>query len=319
MNSKNTTPEQLDELAAWLRPVSPLTSYAKTLKCNLDSETTTEDSTTSGKVDEPSILKGIDMDTLPPEVRDALVARDTEYKLNLTQLNKIQTQNEHTVAELNRNKSRADKAEYKLKQHNLQGEDHRASEPNVATEVLSAFEAAYIEEGHSAAQAKVLAKTMARALPIYERVIGNSVAQTVAPMAQAVGNMQANDALQRAVLEDSDGLLAGNPELYEAVKQGASFLSNSGQAVNADTIANLIDLNYGKLHRAGKIMKQEQIITRNQGVGNLSTRMRGGDMPTPRGYQPSNGEPMAVNAETGAAVAATVAAMTRGLKLKGVK
>ena len=186
------------------------------------------------------------------------------------------------------------------------------------------------EQGMDQKTATQWAKMMVTAAPVMQKHMVDNVTQTLSPLVQTVGSMQADRIFQQSQDAKSDpyGLLQ-MPEIYDQVHQGLQLMVQNGQPVSVGAVQSLANMAYGELAltKPEVIAQYQQQPPTSQPVFGNNANIRGSSrgLPSPSGGairprlngQPqNNGAPVAQDAETGKAVAATVAAMLRGTNIK---
>jgi len=312
--------EQL-ELQRWLRAESPLVTYARSLRMegpatSATSESEEKEPADTSKVTD-SILNGIDLDTLPQDVRDKLIANDAKYQQTLTTQEKLEKANGYLTEKVSTHQSRADRAIARLGQHNIPLDgplDINQTKPE-DKQLIKELTDAFVEEGLDPKVAAVYAKVHAKSAPILEKRLGGNISRSLTPMVQAIGDMKADSVLESVIAEDTTGSFE-DEEIYNGVVNSIKIMTSSGSVVDKASVEALLNMELGKRMRTGKAMPQK---TENKIVSKFSTRMRGGGILPSRGIETDNGQLRAINSDTEAAVQATTAAMLRGTGIKEKK
>jgi hypothetical protein len=266
-----------------------------------------------------SILTGVDLDTLPADVRDRLVANEARYQQTLSTKEKLEKVNGELTERAATHQSRADRAIARLGQHNIPLDgplDINQTKPEDKI-LIKELTDAFVEEGLDPKVAAVYAKVHAKSAPILEKRLGTNIGRSLSPMVQAIGDMRADSVLNSVVDSDTTGAFQ-DEEIYNGVVNSVKIMAQAGNAIDKETIQSLLHMEIGKKIAAGKEVNMQQqqqnkIISKSQ----FSTRMKGGGTVLPnRGLNEEGGEPRAINADTQAAVQATTAAMLRGTGIK---
>lgn len=326
------------ELARWNRTESPLVTAARSFRNENPSGTSSGAGNEGDQSGDPNgdgqgaddPFASIPLDDLPDDVRDTVVAARERFAL-------LQTQNQQTTAlaqqqaQLARqHQSRADQMFHKLKAHNLHQDGTTPVTPQENPMEVEIRDQFMREQGMDQKTATQWAKMMMTAAPVMQKHMVDNVTQTLSPLVQTVGSMQADRIFQQAQNGQADpyGLLQ-MPEIYDQVHQGLQLMVQNGQPVSVGAVQSLANMAYGELalSKPEVLAQYQQQQQTNQPVFGNNANIRGSSrgLPSPSGgairprlnnQQQNNGAPVAQDAETGKAVAATVAAMLRGTNIK---
>lgn len=321
------------ELAQWNKTESPLVSFARSLRnegaSHSSSGTGNEGNpsgNTNGDGDGPADpFAGINLDELEPQVRDQVVAAQAQFALLQTEAQKAQTEMQNQANLARQHQSRADQMHHKLKAHNLlDGAAPASQEDQEETELKDAF---MREHGMDAKTAGTWAKMMKTANTVSQRRTVESVTHTLSPLVQTVGSMHADRIFAQAQTANADpnGLLQ-IPEIYEQVHQGMQVMVQNGQPVSIAAVQSLAHMAYGEmaLQNPGILQNsnnQQPVVYNNANVRGSSRGLpspSGGAMRPRLNQQQQNGDgaPVARDQDTARAAAATVAHMLRGTNIK---
>ncbi len=314
MNDKRILSSSIkDELNAWNRAESPLVSFARSLR--MEGPTDESDDPKKGSDDDskPSLLKGIDLDNLPEDVRESLMEREKEYISNYTERQKVEAERAQAIELAGKHQSRADRFHGFLKAHNLDPDNDKPPTKKESELYESELTASLLEDGLKPDVAKAYAKMLAKTAPIISRHVAKDLSTGLAPMVSIIGDLRADQALQEARSEknDPDGIL-DIPEVLTKVTENLKYLAQAGSPIDLATIESVKFMAYGQHisknpeSRPGK--QQTALATRLRGMG-------GGHVNSPRS-RGSGDAPQPANQDTANAVQATTALMLKGLNIK---
>jgi len=303
------TESEKDSLRRFMRVESPLATFARSLR---------NDGTKAGDV-EPDLLKGIDVDNLPDDLKEKLTAANDQFKTTLKEKQTSAAEKAKAEELAKQHQARADRNFELLRKHNLIGADGKPTvgdveDPKVAS--LQTLTNKIAKEMNVKPEvAGQYAQMMQIALAEQEKSILEKVGGGLRDTFQTVGSLQGDRLLAAAELADKEGILQID-EVHKTVKDNLDALILSGTQILPETIENLKDMAYGKYVKGLSPEEREKVLTTpiQQQTSSFSTR-RGGivSAPVTRTHQ-GGGEPVAANPETSAAVAATLAHMKRGMK-----
>lgn len=317
------TQSEKTELDAFCRVASPLTVFVRSLQMNLAQAKGAEaDPKESEGDDVPSLLKGLDLDSLPDDVRKALESKESEFKTIYNEKQKSDAAKTEADKKAVHFQSLADKRHETLRKHNLhedgkQQQSKQTPEETMVEEIRKDFEAQGMKPEAALAYAKMHASVMSKQS---ERIV-NDVTNRVMPLAQTVSTMQANSMLEAAGSSDNDpnGILQ-IPEIRTEVEKQVGFFANQGTMIDVPFVQKLINMEYGAY-----VQKNPDAVLEKQTaqVQTLPTRLNTGGggggngyrNATPRGQQ-TQGAPVARDAETAKAFQQTADILLKGIKRK---
>lgn len=303
-----------NELKEWLRAESPLVSFARSIRGEGESANSDDASKadgTGGDNKEPqikSLLEGIDLDELPEEVAEALKQRDADFAT--LQNNKIESdKKQQELTEVARNhQSRADRLHEKLRQHNLLDDGKQGQRANDPVEI---YKQQFLKDGLKPELAEAYAKMFATAGNVTKDSIIKELTPVLGGLAQGVGDLSAERILQSEMLVNPALAI---DEVNKEVRENVSALVQNGQPVSRETIQSLIKMAYGEIAMKNpEKLATLQVETPRQVT--TSTRMTypgAGHVVSPPNNRRDNGTPTPANAETAAAIAATIGHFKRG-------
>ena len=307
------TESEKDSLRRFMRVESPLATYARSLR---------NDASASAEV-EPDLMKGIDVDNLPDDLKAKLEEANGKYKETFKTAKAKETEATKALELARNHQARADRNFEILRKHNLVDEtgkttvnapdakvaslqksaDRIAKEMNIKPEVASDYAKLF----------QIEREEMKKELMV-------ELGTALNPTFQTVGSLQTDHLLNAAMNNDAEGILQIK-EVYDVVNDNLQALVQSGTQIIPETIQNLKDMAYGKYVLGLKPEEREKVLNKPNATANFSTRRGGSAVADPviPVHCGGTGTPTAANAETAAAVASTVALMTKGMKAKGAK
>jgi hypothetical protein len=299
---------------------SPSTTFARSLRMELaqpkDGSSASQEST-EGKT--PSILDGLDLDTLPANVRAQLEAKDKEFNTIKTNVDKLTADKTKAEEAARNHQARADRHHQILKDHNLlDGGNAKSKVDAQQDQVIQELTAELITEGLDPKMAAVQARVLAKVVPKASAIASQNVLGQVAPLGNAVNGMAAENAMNRAMLPDNDpnGYLQMEG-IKEEVQTQVNFLASQGTAIDVPTINNLRAMALGNYAQKHGIEKLTEMRTNNSSIQQPQTfggSFGSGGFRATNTQQRREGPPQAVNHETQQAAQATLAKMLVGTK-----
>lgn len=305
---KIVTESEKEELRQWLQRESPLTSFARSLRMEELKASSAETKETG--TEDADLLAGIDLDALPAEAREALIARNEQFKSIKTQATTAETKATEALEQARKHQSRADRFHETLKNHNLL-ETQTAPKPSKMDVLEKTIYNNLVQGGMDAKQAQGMAKVFMAAAPDLISAAKDETLQSVVGLAHNVGNIQADRAIDLVFANDKTGFTQ-IPEVRDGVLDQVKFLVSQGQQVDTDSVATLVDMQYGKYIRENPEGVKAKVT---QQPTNLHSRGSRGNMTAPTHTDSgSNKAPVAANPETAAGAAATLTLMLKGVK-----
>jgi hypothetical protein len=304
------TESEKDSLRRFMRVESPLTTYARSLR---------NDASQAADV-EPNLLAGIDVDNLPDDLKAKLTEANNQYKTTVKTAKDTAEAKDKADKLAREHQARADRNFELLRKHNLVDSTGKPSvegvdDPKVAS--LQKLQDKIAKQMNVKPEvAGQYAQMMQIALEEQEASIMQKVGNGLQSTFQTVSSLQSDRLLEGAMAQDKDGILQIDT-VYKSVKENLDALISQGTTIIPDTINNLADMAYGQYIKGLKPEEREKVLNPQTVTPSFSTR-RGGAVNAPviPAHRGGN-EPIAANAETAAAVAQTVALMSKGLKKGG--
>ncbi len=301
------TESEKDSLRKFMRVESPLVTYARSLR---------NDGSQSAEV-EPDLLKGIDVDNLPDDLKAKLTEANNQYKTTFKTAKEASAAQEKADKLAREHQARADRNFELLRKHNLVDSTGKPSVEGVEYPKFASLQKLQDkiakQMGVKPEVAGQYAQMMQIALEEQEASIMQKVGNGLQSTFQTVSSLQSDRLLEGAMARDKDGILQID-DVYKSVKTNLDALIAQGTTIIPDTINNLADMAYGQYIKGLKPEEREKVLNPVTPTPSFSTR-RGGAVAAPvkPNYSAGN-EPTAANAETADAVAQTVAHMNKGLK-----
>lgn len=311
------------ELEAFCRRESPLTSYVRSLQMNLATAKGSGDMPnlqgTEGN-DAPSLLTGLDLDTLPKEVREALEAKEVDFKSVYNEKKKFEEAKVEAEKRATHFQSLADKRHEKLRQHNL-SEDGKQQQTQKTSEesLIEELTADFIKDGMKPEAAPAYAKMFAKASGRIAKTAADDVTTRVTPLAQTVSTMQAAQVLTQAESEQYDpNQILQIPEIRAEVEKQIGFFANQGTVIDVPFVQKLVNMEYGAYVQKNPDAIQNQQQMQQQPPMRLNTGGGGGNYrnTNPPRQQVGNGAPIARDQDTARAFQQTADILLKGIKRK---
>lgn len=311
------TQDQKREMEEFMRPVSPLVSYAKSLRMEEKKEGGSPGSGGPSADDAQKIIdhfEGIDIDELPENVRGAIAkARET---ITTTTAAAQTAETRRTQAEqfARKQQSDADRLRGVLQHHNLGNGSPTNQPPNLEGDKLAARVQRFIDKGLKPEAAKVYAEMFQEESAIQER----EILARVSPLAGAVGSVQAQQVLGE--FETSHANLFAIPEVAKQVRDNVAVMVQQGNTVNSASVNHLLEMAFG----AYAMKNPGEVSKLNSAAAAVPNFSGGGGMNTGGGHRsnanlPADGKPVATQPETSTIIAAINAQMIRDLPTKAKK
>jgi len=310
---------ELEELRAFMQPVSPSVRIAQQFR----NEDTSGDASGDGQQQQqqsaPDPFEGIDLDNLPDDVRDKVVAAKTQFATLQSDAAATKAKADALDAKARAFQSRADQAQALLQKHGLdpnqQQQQRQSPEQQLETQLFEQYKAAGIDEP----TAKAWAKMQAISGPVIQKGILQEVGSAVAPHLQNVGLLTVDRMLEHASQTPEYGDYLQNHKVYNSVQGYLRTLSSSGSQITNETIDTTIKMVVGELAMKGEsLMPQQQQFNQRQpqfiqggSRSSFSAGLHGHhQLPT---NQRQDG-PRAANDETARAIQAVTQSMRMGMK-----
>lgn len=229
------------ELRDWLHPVSPLTAYAKTLRC----ETSASDDAASakGKVvgedDDP--FADLDLDELPADVRKSIEAAKKGLGVAKTAATEAETRRKKAEDFARTQQSEASRAKHLLKHHNI-SLDGTQQQQQTGTDPLEArieriMRDHKLERGPAEQYAKMLAADAEQTK--------HEIMQQFGPLVGVVGDLQASGHVATARIEHSKYFAV--PEISKMVEDNVAAMVKGGHPVSKESVDHLVKMAVGEI------------------------------------------------------------------------
>lgn len=312
-----------DELDRWSRPFAPSVIVAKSFRAEgpasapVASDPAQQQQQEVGPVDP---FAGMDIDALPEDIRQTITKAQTQFASLQTKEAEASKGREKADKEARIHQARADQFQSKLQHHGLFDDPARpkanAESPEAALEKELAAD--YLGMGFDKPTAEAYAKLQAKTFQKLQGRILAEVGGAVGPTVSTVGMMQADRMLLNAANSEQFGEPLADSEIYNVARETLMTLAQSGQRIDQPMLETAIKMAVGEITMKGpNANKQQQTRFQPPQARSVTggTRFTGysGAAPNPR---PSNGAPVAANAETAAAAAKITEHMRRGMAKK---
>lgn len=293
------------ELREWLRPMSPLTAFAKSIR-------------NEGAAVDPNAPKSLsdmfdaDWDELPTNLKEKLGGIKT--KITELETSAKTTEQRRLQAEdfARKQQSDASKAKARLAAHNIPLDGAQS----VAVSGDAKFQARvdkFVKEGMAEPQAKAYAKM----LDDEAKTQREEILKEIGPMAAQVGHLQATSALLEARSKFPE--VFAIPALDKEITDAANYMLSQGNVPDANAIKSLVQMSWGKAimddptllkEKKGADLNQHDTIPRMSRTINTGGRQQQSDSVTdPKA-------PVATQPETSQIMGNLVAELRRGLPEK---
>lgn len=294
-----------EELREWLRPISPLTAFAKSLKNEGESGSPQTDPSKEVKVDS-DLLAGLDLDELPTDVKERITKLKDAYEDTFKKNTELEDRRKQSEEFGRKQQSEAMQAKAVIRAHNLDGQPAVQQSPEQQA-IQSRFErlkAGGMEDKAAMAYAKMLADEAKQ-----QR---DEILSSLGPLVGSVGSMQADRVLSDA--KQGYQQVFANNELSQQIHQNVGNLVKSGTPVTKETVDHLVSMAWGshilKNPDALKTQMQQQQIPN---FGNNPFNGGGGYVPP---QQNGNQGPQATQNETVTIMNAVTAELRREVDAK---
>lgn len=290
-----------EELREWLRPISPLTAFAKSLKNEGESGSPTDPSK-EVKVDSDP-LAGLDLDELPTDVKERITKLKDAYEDTFKKNTELEDRRKQSEEFGRKQQSEAMQAKAVIRAHNLDGQPAVQQSPEQQA-IQSRFErlkADGMDEKNATIYAKLFA---AEAKQQREEIFA-----TLGPLVGSVGSMQADRVLSDA--KQGYQQVFANNELSQQIYQNVGNLVKSGTPVTKETVDHLVSMAWGShiLKNPDALKSQMQHTqTGLPNFGNNPFNSGGGYVPPQQG---ANQGPQATQNETVTIMSAVSAELMR--------
>lgn len=304
-------PELEKELREWLRPVSALTAFAKSVRGEGATEGKGADPNPDASKVADNPLKDVDLTELPTDVRTRIEEANLLIAKSQTEKQQLELKHQNTEKFAREQQSRADRAESIVKSHNLpvNGQQQQQVSTDPLQSKIDAATNRFVAQGMDEKTAKVYGKMFAmEALEQEKEILGK-----LGGLVGTVGNMQADTHLSSAKSEFAGVFKI--PELEKQIQDNVRNLVQNGRPVDKVTVDHLVSMAWGqytlKNPDAMKLnqQQQQQIPQFGSGIGS------GVHLNNPN-PNPNNQTPTATQPETVQIMNAVVAEMNRGLPKK---
>lgn len=316
------------ELARWNQTESPLVTASRSIRNEGSANPSSEPGEGDADPNANDPLAGIELDSLPVEVRDQVVAARERFTLLQTTAAQTAQQRDQAIQQARQHQSRADSFHNRLKQHNLLEPSGNPAEPQVDPMKETVINKLMTEKKMDRATAEQWADIMGVVMPAYVESTANQIARQITPLVHTVGNLQADRALTDFSNADTTGMMQ-NPAIAEQVTSGVRAIVQQNGVVDTNIIKNLMYMAYGELSMTNPdALQQGQPQPSNPMLHHIvqppaqvrvgRTTPPGAITPRPAfgGNHTPNGAPVAKDPETARAVAATLGYMLQGVNVK---
>lgn len=289
-----------EELRSWLRPMSPLTAFAKSLKG--EGET--------AKDPNAPIPFDIDLDELPTDLKEKLTGLKKSYEDGFKKLNETEERRKAAEDFARKQQSEAGKAKAVLQRHNLSLDGDATKLPPSADADFDAQVAKFLKDGLPEPQAKAYAKMFVD----HGKTVEASVFGKLAPLAQQVGGLQANMALANARAIHPDVFKI--PELNKEITEATGYMLQQGNVPTEAALQNLVEMAWGKhmlANPTANVNKENQEMNLPKFGQTMSN---GHHSPPPPDKDGKPQAPRATQPETMAIMAQVTAELNRGIPTK---
>jgi len=280
-----------DELREWMRPVSPLTAFAKSIKN--EGGVATDDPSKAAKGEYVDPFVDFDFDELPKDQKERLEKIRNEHKATHDKNAELEDRRQKAEVFARGQQARADKLATVVQRHNLPADGNPApTHTNSADAKVAAYEELFLKDGLPEVQAKAYAKMFAKANEL-ERA---SLMRDLAPLAGSVGSIQAQQALDTGRSEFKQ--VFDIPELAKQITDNVAILVRQGDVVNEKTIEHLTSMAWGNyaLHNPDKVGKGKTDV--NDDLPQLRSSLPSGGGHVSRANEPTGDAPKATQPET---------------------
>lgn len=314
------TESEKDSLRRFIQVESPLVSYARSIRGEAAAQSTATDGkeTTETTFD---LLAGADIDNLPQDFVDKIKKANADLN-EAAKFKKEATTEKEKLTKLARDQqARADRNFEKLRQHNLVDSQGNLSTGNTADAnelaILQNLEKALIAKGFPADVAKAQASVQFEAFKIFQPETLKQVGTALSPALATVGDLHATQLLTQAKASESLAPYFAIPEIDKEVNESLAIMAQNQATITPDTIERLVDMAYGKLERTQTPEKRTELKEKIVSFNTKGTvTAGGGHNANPPSFRITGQAPVAANSETAAAMAETMARMTKGMNIK---
>lgn len=289
------------ELREWLRPVSPLTAFVKSIRC--EGETV--------KTDTPAPLFDFDFDDLPTDIKEKIVAAKKTFEEQGATLKQTEERRKSAEEFARKNQSEASKAKAVLQRHNLSIDGHQGPVVPAADAAFDARVARFVKDGLPEPQAKAYAKMFSdEATQLEQQLLAKFT-----PLVQNVGALQTNSALVLAQAQYPH--VFAKAELAKEINDAAGYMLSQGNVPNDAAIKSLVEMAWGKAVLADPtILTEKKGQELNTSLPNLKSTLTNG-LRTQTQTDPSKPQrPAVTQPETMAIMAQVNQELMRGMPVK---
>lgn len=307
------TAELDKELREWLRPVSALTAFAKSIRGEGATEGKGADPNPDASKVEGNPLKDVDLTELPTDVRTRIESANKLIESATAKAAEIETKRQQTEQFARQQQSRADRAEAVVKSHNLPIDGSRPNQVSVdpLQEKIDAATQRFVAQGMEEKAAKAYGKMFAMEAIEQEKAI----LSRLGPLVGSVGSMQADQQLSSAKLEFSKQFAI--PEVEKQVRENVANLVQNGRPVDKITVEHLVSMAFGNhMMKNPDAMKQQQQTSQQQQFHQFGGSMTTGVHVNNPNSNSDNKGPTATQPETVTIMNAVMAEMSRDLPKK---
>lgn len=254
------------ELREWLRPVSALTAFAKSIRGEGATEGKGADpSDASKEVVDP--FKDIDISELPADQKEKFTKAQEAFKLSSAKITELETKRQTTEKFAREQQSRADRAEGIVKSHNLpiNGQQQQQVSNDPLQAKIDVRIKSLMADGMDEKNAGIYAKLFAKESDQQER----EILARLGPLVGTVGNMQADTHLSVAKSEFAGVFKV--PELAKQIQDNVANLVQNGRPVDKQTVDHLVSMAWGQYSLKNPDKMQQQQISQIPQFGSQIT------------------------------------------------
>lgn len=286
------------ETESW--PLSPMVSFAKSLRMEQVQNPASSNDQPQAPVDP---FANIDLDDLPTDIKENITKAQAAFSESQKAVVEHQKQAQSAQDFARQQQSRADQATAKLKAHNLDGDNVQSGNPE-NNPTYKAMLAKFTSDGLKPEQASVYAKLFVSAGEIQREALLGEVGAGLQPLAQNVGQVQAERAMEAFFAEDKIGL-SQIESVQKSLQENIALFVKNNRPVDKDVVKNLANIALGEYITSGGAMPSSQPQMQSQ-PKKFTWPTIGNSVVLP-GMLQQNGGPVMPNEDTSRAVAATLA------------
>lgn len=293
-------PEIEKELREWLRPMSPLTAFAKSIR----------NEGTAANPNPPQLFD-FDFAELPTDIREKLEATKKEVEKIQGDLKTTEDRRKQAEDFARKQQSEASKAKGRLAAHNIPLDGPaNPSGPVSADTKLQARVDRFVKDGLPEPQARAYAKM----LDDEAKQQREDILKEFGPLVNQVGTLQASGALLEARSKFPDVFKV--PALDKEITDAANYMLTQGNVPTFAAIQSLVQMAWGKAIMDDPTLlkdKKGADLNTQQHIPNMSSTIRTGGHTPPIENPNDPKAPVATQPETSAIMANVIAEMNKGI------